>query len=89
MVMENVETWQKRALQKRYSVLYLKLRRDDVANEVVCIAIGVSEDGYQIILGFYIGGQESSCGWKEILLVLKVRGLEEVMLGIFDGLPGL
>ncbi|SDI38897.1 putative transposase [Alteribacillus bidgolensis] len=47
--------------------MYLKLRRDDVANEVVYLVIGVTEDGYREILGFYVGGQESSLGWKEIL----------------------
>ena len=28
-------------------------------------------------------------GWKEILLDLYDRGVEEVLLGVFDGLPGL
>lgn len=91
---EDIETWQQRPLKKRYSVLYLdgtylKLRRDDVANEVVYIVIGVNEDGYREILGFYVGGQESSMGWKEILIDLYERGVHEVLLGVFDGLPGL
>ncbi|WP_269410047.1 IS256 family transposase [Lentibacillus daqui] len=91
---ENIEAWQQRPLNKRYSVLYLdgtylKLRRDDVANEVVYIVIGVNENGYREILGFYVGGQESSLGWKEILIDLYERGAEEVLLGVFDGLPGL
>jgi len=91
---ENIEEWQQRPLHKRYSVLYLdgtylKLRRDDVANEVVYIVIGVNEDGYREILGFYVGGQESSLGWKEILKDLYERGAEEILLGVFDGLPGL
>ncbi|GEL07223.1 IS256 family transposase [Salisediminibacterium halotolerans] len=82
VVIDDIRAWQERPLQKRYTVLYLdgtylKLRRDDVANEVVYVVIGVTEDGYREILGFYVGGQESSLGW------------EEVLLGIFDGLPGL
>lgn len=94
VTLENIESWQKRPLQKRYSILYLdgtylKLRRDDVANEVVYMVVGVNEDGYREILGFYIGGQESSFGWKEILIDLYERGAEEVLLGVFDGLPGL
>lgn len=91
---ENIEAWQQRPLQKRYSVLYLdgtylKLRRDDVANEVVYIVIGVTEEGYREILGFYVGGQESALGWKDILCDIYERGAEEVLLGVFDGLPGL
>lgn len=94
VVAEDIETWQRRPLQKRYSVLYLdgtylKLRREDVANEVVYLVVGVTEDGHREILGFYVGGQESALGWKEILLDLYDRGVEEVLLGVFDGLPGL
>ncbi|WP_188634433.1 IS256 family transposase, partial [Lentibacillus kapialis] len=91
---ENIEAWQQRQLNKRYSILYLdgtylKLRRDDVANEVVYIVIGITEEGYREILGFYVGGQESALGWKDILCDLYERGVEEVLLGVFDGLPGL
>ncbi|PBB04570.1 MULTISPECIES: IS256 family transposase [Salimicrobium] len=94
VVMEDIRAWQERPLQKRYAVLYLdgtylKLRRDDVANEVVYVVIGVTEDGYREILGFYVGGQESSLGWEEVLSDIYRRGCEEVLLGIFDGLPGL
>ncbi|MCM3760429.1 IS256 family transposase [Alkalihalobacillus oceani] len=94
VVAEDIESWQQRPLKKRYSVLYLdgtylKLRRDDVANEVVYLVVGVTEDGFREILGFYVGGQESALGWKTILNDLYHRGLEEVLLGVFDGLPGL
>ncbi|WP_343890549.1 IS256 family transposase, partial [Kribbella sandramycini] len=58
-------------------------------NEVVYVVIGVTEDGYREILGFYVGGQESSLGWKDVLSDIYRRGCEEVLLGIFDGLPGL
>lgn len=94
VTLESIEAWQQRPLNKRYSMLYLdgtflKLRRDDVANEVVYLVVGVTEDGYREILGFYVGGQESALGWKEILRDLYDRGAEEVLLGVFDGLPGL
>lgn len=90
VLMEDIRAWQERPLQKRYAVLYLdgtylKLRRDDVANEVVYVVIGVTEDGYREILGFYVGGQESSLGWEEVLSDIYRRGCEEVLLGIFDG----
>lgn len=94
VVVEDIESWQRRPLEKRYSVLYLdgtylKLRRDDVANEVVYLVVGVTEEGYREILGFYVGGQESALGWKNILTDLYERGAKEVLLGVFDGLPGL
>jgi putative transposase len=94
VVREEIEEWHKRPLQKRYSVLYLdgtylKLRRNDVDNEVVYVVVGITEDGYKEIVHFQVGGKESSLGWKEILINLQNRGLEEVLLGVFDGLPGL
>lgn len=94
VVMKDIEEWKQRPLQKRYSVLYLdgtylKLRRQDVANEVVYVVIGMTEDGYREIVDFLVGGNESSLGWQNILTSLKNRGLEEVLLGVFDGLSGL
>lgn len=93
-VMEDIEQWQNRPLEKRYSVIYLdglyiKLRRNTVSSEVIYTAMGINEQGYRQILGFYIGGQESARGWKEMLQDLYRRGAQEVLLGVFDGLSGL
>ena len=93
-VMEDIEQWQKRPLEKRYSVIYLdglyvKLKRNTVSNEAVYLAMGIDEKGIRQILGFYVGGNESSNGWREVLKDLKNRGATDVLLGVFDGLPGL
>jgi len=94
VALEDIHKWHNRPLHKRYSVIYLdgmyiKLRRVEVAKEVIYFALGVNEEGHREILGFYVGGQESSLGWRNILQDLYSRGLEEVLLGVFDGLPGL
>ncbi|QJD86586.1 IS256 family transposase [Cohnella herbarum] len=93
-VMEDIEQWQKRPLEKRYSVIYLdglyvKLKRNTVSSEAVYLVMGIDEKGIRQILGFYVGGQESSNVWKEVLIDLKNRGATEVLVGVFDGLPGL
>jgi transposase-like protein len=93
-VLEDVQRWQERPLEKRYSVIYLdgfyfNLKRDTVDSEVVYLAMGINEQGYRHILGFYIGGKESANGWREVLADLKRRGATEVLLGVFDGLSGL
>ncbi|KWX80862.1 transposase [Paenibacillus riograndensis] len=93
-VLEDIHQWQKRPLQKRYSVIYLdglyvKLKRGTVGGEVVYFAMGIDEEGHRQILGFYVGGQESANGWREVLKDLYDRGAQEVLLGVFDGLPGL
>lgn len=94
VITEDIKKWQQRSLQKRYTVLYLdgtylKLRRQDVDSEVVYVVVGITEDGFKEIVGFYVGGKESALGWKEILLDLRQRGLEEILLAVFDGLTGL
>lgn len=93
-VMEDVIKWQNRPLQERYCALFLdalfvKVRRDTVGKEAVYIVLGITPEGHREILGFYVGGVESSNGWKEILQDLRKRGIQEVLLGVFDGLPGL
>jgi putative transposase len=93
-VLEDIQTWQARPLQKRYSVLYLdglyvKLKRSTVSGEVISFAMGIDEEGHRQILGFYVGGQESASGWADVLKDLYQRGVQEVLLGVFDGLAGL
>ncbi|CQR51860.1 IS256 family transposase [Paenibacillus riograndensis] len=93
-VLEDIQNWQSRPLAKRYAVIYLdglyvKLRRGTVSGEVIYFAMGIDEEGHRQILGFYVGGQESSNGWREVLKDLYNRGAQEVLLGVFDGLPGL
>jgi transposase-like protein len=93
-VLEDIQQWQARALKKRYAVIYLdglyvKLKRSTVSGEAIYFAMGIDEDGHRQILGFYVGGQESSNGWRDVLKDLYKRGAQEVLLGVFDGLPGL
>lgn len=93
-VLEDIKVWQERPLSKRFSVIYLdglyvKLKRSTVSGEVIYFAMGIDEHGHRQILGFYIGGQESSNGWREVLKDLYSRGVQEVLVGVFDGLPGL
>lgn len=93
-VLEDIQNWQTRPLSKRYSVIYLdglyvKLKRGTVSGEVIYFAMGIDEEGHRQILGFYVGGQESANGWRDVLKDLYDRGAHEVLLGVFDGLPGL
>jgi transposase-like protein len=93
--MDDIRIWRERPLHKLYVTLYLdamfviKVRRDILAKETVYFALVVDEQGYREILGIYLGGQESASSWSDVLLDLKRRGVEEVLLGIFDGLSGL
>jgi putative transposase len=93
-VLEDVAGWQESPLETRYSVIYLdalffKLRRQTVDSEAIYLAMGINTSGHRQILGFYIGGNESANGWKDVLNDLYRRGAKEVLLGVFDGLTGL
>lgn len=93
-VFEDVIAWQNRPLEKRYSVIYMDgtyvpLKRDTVEQEVIYIVMGIDIEGYRQILGFYVGGQESSTVWSEVIRDLKRRGVQEILLGVSDGLVGL
>ncbi|SFM15970.1 IS256 family transposase [Halanaerobium salsuginis] len=94
VAVKEIEQWKNRPLEKRYSVLFIdalsiKIRREHVGNESAYIIIGINEEGYREILDFYIGVTESAALWEEVLMNLKFRGVEQVLLGVMDGLPGL
>lgn len=96
IVKEKVEAFRNRKIALWYPIVFLdgvvlKIRRDSVAGEVVYIALGIGEDGYKEVLGFWIIGAEgeSALVWKDILAELKERGLNEPLLFIGDGLKGL
>jgi len=94
IAVKEIKQWKNRPLEKRYSVLFIdalsiKIRREHVGNESAYIIIGINEEGYREILDFYIGVTESATLWQEVLMNLKSRGVEQVLLGVMDGLPGL
>jgi putative transposase len=55
------------------------------------VAIGVTETGKKLVLGFQAGDKESAPTWREFFKDLKGRGLNvsKMVLGVMDGLPGL
>jgi putative transposase len=93
-VLADVDAWRNRPLNRRYSVVYMDgmyvpLKRDTVEHESVYVVMGIDEDGHRQILGFYVGGKESASTCREIFLDLKNRGLDEILIGVADGLSGL
>ena len=57
----------------------------------VLVAIGVTETGQKVVVGFQAGDKESAPTWREFFKDLKKRGLDgsNMVLGVMDGLPGL
>lgn len=91
---EQVEAFKSRPLEQRYACVYLDatyiaLKRDTVSKEAVYITIGIREDGSKEVLAYTVAPTESAFVWEEVLLDLKERGGEEVLLFISDGLKGI
>lgn len=96
VIQEKVEAYRKRALSRWYPIIFIdgvvmKIRRESVEGEVVYIALGIDEDGYKEVLGFWSQGAEGESWeiWREVLYDLKRRGLGEPLLFVGDGLRGL
>ena len=97
-LIDAVEEWRNRDLAGE-TIKYIFLdgvnfdmRIDGSIEKVpVLVAIGVTETGQKLVLGFQAGDKESAPTWREFFKDLKGRGLDgsTMVLGVMDGLPGL
>lgn len=94
-VIEEVEIWQNRPIDKTYPVIFLdaihiKAKEDNrIINKAVYLALAINMEGRKEILGFWVGKNEGAKFWMGILSELKNRGLEDVFIFCCDGLKGL
>jgi putative transposase len=94
-VLDELATWQSRALEGVYLIVYLdalvvKIRdRGTVQNKAVYLAVGVSNDGGRDVLGMWIQTTEGAKFWLSILVELKQRGVQDILILCADGLAGL
>ena len=91
---EDYDTWRKRSLvDQRYVYLwvdgvYFNVRLE---GERACILVvmGATAEGRKELLAVHDGVRESEQSWREVLLDLKARGLQEApMLAVGDGALG-
>ncbi len=62
--------------------------RGDEGRLCALVVIGVNERGHKKLLAIEDGERESTQSWREVLLALKERGLNQPELGIGDGALG-
>jgi len=84
------ESWQKADLRgKKFYYIYADgvYLSAGIALERACllVIIGIDENGEKQLLGLQQGFRESKESWKELLLDLKNRGLNEPALAVADG----
>jgi putative transposase len=93
-IVEHIEQWKTRRLEKIYMVVWMdaivfKVRQDGkVIDKAVQIAVGLNQNGYKELLGMWICQNESASFWMSVLTDLKSRGVEEILITSTDNLKG-
>ena len=94
ITVHGIQKWISRPLEKKYIAIFMdamffSLRSDTMQKECVIFAIGIKETGQYEILGFHKNPIENHIAYRYVLVDLHERGLEEPLLFIADGLPGI
>jgi putative transposase len=93
-VLEDVQAWRTRPLDRVYPIVYLdalvvKVREDrSVQNRCCYLALGVNCDGEREVLGLWWQDTEGSKFWLSVLNDLSHRGVADVLICCVDGLKG-
>ncbi len=93
-ILPEIREWQSRELEDVYPIVFMdaihySVRKEGiVVKKAVYIAIGINKSGMKEVLGFWIGENESSKFWLNILNELKNRGLEDILIVSVDNLKG-
>jgi putative transposase len=89
-----IKEWQSRPLQSVYAVVFLdaihfKVKQDgQIVNKAAYMVIGIDLDGCKDVLGMWIGENESSKFWLNVLNDLKNRGVQDILITCVDNLTG-
>ncbi|MBL8675838.1 MAG: IS256 family transposase [Alphaproteobacteria bacterium] len=89
-----IAEWRSRPLETVYPILfmdgmYFKSRENGkVATKVLYNILGINQEGYKEILGFYVAESEGANFWLGVLNDLKQRGVQDVLIACVDGLTG-
>ena len=94
-VLEDVQAWQARPLDRVYPILYfdcmfVKSRQEGpVRNKTVYLALGVNLQGEKELLGMWLAETEGAKFWLTVFNELKSRGVMDCFIACVDGLKGL
>ncbi len=93
-IIPEIREWQSRQLDDVYPIvfmdaIYYSVRKEGiVVKKAVYLAIGIDREGRKDVLGFWIGENESSKYWLNILNELKNRGVQDILIISVDNLKG-
>lgn len=89
-----ISEWRSRPLEAVYPILfmdgmYFKARENGkVITKVIYNILGINQEGYKEILGFYVAESEGANFWLGVLNDLKQRGVQDILIACVDGLTG-
>ena len=93
-IMPDVTAWQNRPLEAVYPFVFMDAihykveENHQYITKAAYVVLGINLDGQKDILGIWIGENESSKFWLNVLNELKTRGIKDVFLFCVDGLTG-
>lgn len=93
-VIEEVNEWQNRPLERMYPVVFfdamrVKIRDEGVVrNKAVYLALGMSTEGTKEVLGIWVEQNEGAKFWLKVMNELRHRGVEDLLIAVVDGLRG-
>jgi len=86
--------WQSRTLNEVYPIIFLdaihyKVKTEGkVVSRAVYVAMAIDLEGRRDVLGFYVGHNESSKFWMQVLTDFANRGVKDILIACVDGLKG-
>ena len=94
--MDEVRQWQNRPLEALYPILYIdclrlkvKVRENQrIINKAVYLALGVTLEGHNELLGMWISESEGAKFWLAVCTELRSRGMKDCFIACMDGLTG-
>jgi len=69
--------------------MFFKVRENgQVRQKVLYNILGINQEGFKEVLGFYVADSEGANFWLGVLNDLKARGVEDIFIACIDGLKG-
>ncbi len=69
--------------------MYFKSRENGkVVTKVIYNILGIDQEGYKEILGFYVAESKGANFWLGVLNDIKQRSVQDVLIACVDGLTG-
>jgi putative transposase len=94
-VVAEATAWQTRPLEPMYPVVFFDALRVKIRDEAlvrskaVYLALAVLPNGTRDILGIWIEQTEGAKFWMKVFTDLKVRGCQDILIAVTDGLKGM